>query len=106
MAFHSQLGSHHILLPAKGGFMAATLALAMVLNLLPWGIVTGLPDWLALVVAFWAVHEPRRMGIGSQLIRGALETARTDGLKVVARCSFVSAYLRRHPEFNDMVRAA
>ena len=28
-------------------------------------------------------------GIGSQLIRGALEAARADGLKVVARCSFV-----------------
>jgi len=45
-------------------------------------------------------------GIGSQLIRGALEAARADGLKVVARCSFVSAYLRKHPDFNDMVQAA
>jgi len=45
-------------------------------------------------------------GIGPQLIRGALEAARADGLKVVPRCSFVSAYLRKNPEFNDMVRAA
>jgi rod shape-determining protein MreD len=66
MAFQSQsrLGSQHILLPARGGFMLATLAVALVLNLLPWGSVTGLPDWLALVIVFWAVHEPRRMGIG------------------------------------------
>ena len=45
-------------------------------------------------------------GIGSKLIQGALDAARADGLKVVPRCSFVSAYLRKHPEFNDMVRPA
>jgi predicted GNAT family acetyltransferase len=43
-------------------------------------------------------------GIGSRLVRGALEAARTQGLKVVPRCSFVSAYLSKHPEFNDLVR--
>jgi predicted GNAT family acetyltransferase len=45
-------------------------------------------------------------GIGSRLIRGALEKARAAGLKVVPRCSFVSAYLRKHAEFSDIVRRA
>jgi rod shape-determining protein MreD len=80
MAFPSQLGSHHILLPAKGGFMAATLALALVLNLLPWGSVTGLPDWLALVIVFWAVHEPRRMGIGFAWALGLMMDAANGAL--------------------------
>jgi uncharacterized protein len=43
-------------------------------------------------------------GLGSRLVRGALEAARAHGLKVVARCSFVSSYLSKHPEFNDLVR--
>jgi len=43
-------------------------------------------------------------GIGSRLVRGALDAARAQGLKVVPRCSFVSAYLSRHPEFNDLVQ--
>ena len=43
-------------------------------------------------------------GIGSRLVRGVLEAARAQGLKVVPRCSFVSAYLGQHPEFNDLVR--
>jgi predicted GNAT family acetyltransferase len=43
-------------------------------------------------------------GIGSRLVRGALQAARAQGLKVQARCSFVSAYLGRHPEFNDLIR--
>ena len=42
-------------------------------------------------------------GIASRLVRGALEAARAEGLKVVPRCSFVSAYMARHPEFNDLL---
>jgi predicted GNAT family acetyltransferase len=46
----------------------------------------------------------RGKGIGSELVRGALQSARDQGLKVVPRCSFVAAYLARHSEFNDLVR--
>jgi predicted GNAT family acetyltransferase len=45
----------------------------------------------------------RGRGIGSVLVRGALELARTEGLKVVSRCPFVSAYLGKHPEYNDLL---
>jgi predicted GNAT family acetyltransferase len=41
-------------------------------------------------------------GIGSSLIRGALEIARTQGLKVKAVCPFAKAYLDRHPEYADL----
>jgi len=42
-------------------------------------------------------------GIGSTLVKGALAMARAQGLKVVSRCPFVSAYLGKHPEFNDLL---
>jgi hypothetical protein len=42
-------------------------------------------------------------GIASRLIAGALAAARARELKVVARCSFVSAYIERHPEFRDLL---
>ena len=45
----------------------------------------------------------RGRGIGSALVRGALEAVRAEGLKIVVRCAFVSAYLARHPEFNDLL---
>ena len=54
-----------ILLPVKAGFMALTTVLALLFNLLPWRDVTGLPDMLALVLTFWCIHQPRRMGIGA-----------------------------------------
>lgn len=43
-------------------------------------------------------------GIGSRLIRGVLDAARAQNLKVVPRCSFVSAFISRHPEFKDLLR--
>lgn len=48
----------------------------------------------------------RGRGIASELIRGALELIRADGLKVVAGCSFVADYLNQHPEFTDLRRKA
>jgi hypothetical protein len=48
-------------------------------------------------------HELEGRGIGSAMMKGVLAIIRASGDKVVPRCSFVSAYLARHPEYNDMV---
>ena len=45
----------------------------------------------------------RRMGIGSKLVQAALEDVRARGLRVVAQCSFVAAYIERHPEWQDLL---
>jgi predicted GNAT family acetyltransferase len=51
------------------------------------------------------VPEPLRgHGIAGRLVRGALEAARAQGLEVVALCPYVSAYIARHPEFQDLVK--
>jgi len=42
-------------------------------------------------------------GIGSRLVRGELEMLRKEGVKVVAKCPFVVAYLKKHPEFQDLL---
>ena len=44
----------------------------------------------------------RGRGIASELVKGALEMIRADGLKVVAGCGFVVDYLQKHPEFADL----
>ena len=41
-------------------------------------------------------------GVGSKLVRGTLDAARAEGLKVVPRCEFVAAYIERHPEYRDL----
>ena len=37
-------------------------------------------------------------GIGSALVAGALALAKAEGLTITARCPFVAAYIKRHPE--------
>jgi rod shape-determining protein MreD len=63
---------HYILLPASPLFIAATLAGAFLLNLLPWGAWPGIPDFVALVLIFWSVHQPRKVGIGVAFAMGLL----------------------------------
>jgi predicted GNAT family acetyltransferase len=58
------------------------------------------------VITFTHTEVPPKFGgrgIGSALVRGALEAARARGLKVVAKCPFVAAYIAKHPEFNDLL---
>jgi predicted GNAT family acetyltransferase len=42
-------------------------------------------------------------GIGSALVKGALEDVRARGLKVIPDCSFVRAWIERHPEAQDLL---
>lgn len=44
-------------------------------------------------------------GIGSALVRGALDSARERGLEVVPFCPFIAGYIRSHPEYLDLVSA-
>ena len=73
MSFYEQ--PQRILSRVKVGYMALTLVLALVFNLLPWRDVIGLPDMLALVLTFWCVHQPRKMGIGIAWFVGLLMDA-------------------------------
>jgi predicted GNAT family acetyltransferase len=44
-------------------------------------------------------------GMGARLVAGALDDIRGRGLRVVPLCPFVAAYIRRHPEYADLVVA-
>jgi predicted GNAT family acetyltransferase len=44
-------------------------------------------------------------GIASTLARFAFEDARESGQKVVVYCPYLATYLRKHPEYNDVVVA-
>ena len=42
-------------------------------------------------------------GIGSALVRGVLDLARAQDLKVVPLCPFVAAYIAKHPDYADLL---
>lgn len=42
-------------------------------------------------------------GIGSGLVKAVLDDIRRKQLQVVPQCQFVGTYIRRHPEYTDLV---
>jgi len=44
-------------------------------------------------------------GIGTALVRGALDAERAAGTPIVPLCPFVRAYVERHPDYDDIVDA-
>ena len=53
---------------------------------------TGVPD------------EIGGRGVAAELTRVALETARANGWKVVPACAYADAFMRRHREYQDLLR--
>jgi len=63
-----------ILLPVRPSFIAATLVAALLLNLLPWsGLLFWIkPDFVALVVLYWCIHQPRKLGFAAAWLLGLM----------------------------------
>ena len=60
------------------------------------------------VITFMHTEVPPELGgkgVGSKLIKGALDQVRADGLKVIAQCPFVKAYIDKHSEYADLLKA-
>jgi len=58
------------------------------------------------VVTMLHAEVPSRLsgrGFGSAMVKGALDLARAEGIKVVPLCSFVAAYIDRHDEYRDLL---
>ncbi len=62
--------SSRILRPVRPWFIVLSLVIALFLNLMPSGMVPGMPDWVALVLAFWCIREPYKVGMASAFALG------------------------------------
>ena len=65
---------HEILLPVKPAFIVTTLVIAALLNMMPWsGWISWLrPDFVALVVLYWVIEQPLRVGFTAAFALGLL----------------------------------
>ena len=65
-------GQQQLLLPVSPLFMWGSLIVALLINMVPLGRAAWTPDLLALVIVFWSVHQPARIGIGAAFVFGLL----------------------------------
>ena len=63
-------GGQQLLLPASPTFIWASLLAALLLDMLPFGRNPWMPDFMALVLVFWNVHQPLRIGIALAFMFG------------------------------------
>ena len=63
-------GQQQLLLPVNPAFLWGSLTVALLLDLLPIGRAVWAPDPLLLLLVFWAVHQPARVGMGVAFLLG------------------------------------
>ena len=64
--------SQRILLPVRASTIIVSLVLALFANFLPWRNVLYVPDFVALVLCFWCIRQPRLVGLGAAWVLGLL----------------------------------
>jgi rod shape-determining protein MreD len=97
------MGPHspqHILRPVRVSTIVASFAGALVLSFLPWPDLRVVPDFVALVIAFWCVRQPRLVGLGTAWTVGLVADAGNGvllGQHALAYCvlAFLSIWLSR-----------
>jgi predicted GNAT family acetyltransferase len=45
-------------------------------------------------------------GIGSKIARATLDAVRAQGRKLTVECEFIQGFMKKHPEYNDLLAAA
>ncbi|WP_397475139.1 rod shape-determining protein MreD [Pusillimonas sp.] len=66
--------------PSGWLFIWFTIILVWLISLLPWRLWQPAPDLLLLVILFWSVNEPRRIGLTTAFIFGLLMDVHDAGL--------------------------
>ncbi|MFD0667992.1 rod shape-determining protein MreD [Ramlibacter sp. MAHUQ-53] len=69
-----------LLLPANPWFIWGSLLAGLLVNMLPLGRSGWMPDLLALVLVFWSVHQPLRVGIATAFAFGLAMDVHQTGL--------------------------
>lgn len=92
-------------------FVWVTVLLVWLVSLLPWRMWQPAPDVLLLVIAFWCLHEPRRINMAVAFVFGLLMDVHDAGLLGEQALAFTLVVYgtqllsRRILRFNVLVQA-
>ena len=69
-----------LLLPANPLFIWGSLVVALVIDMLPFAQAAWMPQLVAVLLAFWIVHQPRRIGVITAFVFGLATEVHQAGL--------------------------
>ena len=61
-----------LLLPVNPLFIVVTVLIGLAINMLPLGRIVWLPDMLMVLLAFWSLNQPQRIGLGIAFVLGLI----------------------------------
>jgi rod shape-determining protein MreD len=86
--------SSRILQPVRPLFILVSLLAALALDFVPNTAWSWMPDWVALVIVFWSIREPRRVGMGTGFLLGlAMDVADSSLMGQHALAYVLAAYV-------------
>ncbi len=65
-----------LLLPVNPLFIVVTVLIGLAINMLPLGRIVWLPDMLMVLLAFWSLNQPQRIGLGIAFVLIAVRLGR------------------------------
>jgi rod shape-determining protein MreD len=98
-----------ILRPVRGTYIASTLALALLINLIPlpgW-LASAMPDFVVVILIYWSVFQPHRIGLLPAWVLGLLmdvADASLFGQHALAYCiaTYAAIFLHRRIQMFPM----
>jgi uncharacterized protein len=69
------------------------------------GRLNYIQDGKNFVITHVGVHpELRGQGVAARIVEASLEYAKEQSLRVIPMCSYAAAYIRRHPEYAELMK--
>jgi predicted GNAT family acetyltransferase len=102
------IGHHWPMTDVADGVRIADNPAAHRYEVLRHGVVVGISQYALADDVITFLHTEvdlaaEGQGLGSRLAAGALDDVRRRGLRVIAKCPFIAAYLKRHPDYADLL---
>ncbi|WP_244531892.1 rod shape-determining protein MreD [Nitrosomonas aestuarii] len=105
--------SRDMLAPAKLWYVLLSLALALILNFIPSQSfsLSARPDFAALVILFWSINQPQRMGMSIAFCIGLMMDVHNAGIlghHALAYCAivYIASVFRRRLRIFDLMQQA
>lgn len=104
---------HDILTPAKIGYALLTLMVALILNFIPLNpfLHTLRPDFVALVILYWCINQPQRVGMFAAICAGLMMDVHHAGIlghHAMSYCIivYIASILRRRISIFQLIKQA
>jgi rod shape-determining protein MreD len=109
----SQYIDQEMLIPAKTGYVLLTLIAALILNFIPLNalLLSLRPDFIALIILYWRINQPQRLGMTLAFCAGLMMDVHHAGIlghNAMVYCTvvYLASVFRRRIRIFSLIKQA